>query len=47
VLNTHTPVQELRLNVTGVQTLTLRSSDAADGTLNDHASWADARIRCT
>jgi alpha-glucosidase len=46
VLGVRTPVRPLRLGVTGVQTLTLRVADGGDGTQNDHASWADARVRC-
>jgi hypothetical protein len=26
--------------------LSLRVTDGGDGTQNDHASWADARVHC-
>ena len=45
-LGTRDPARTLTVDVTGVRTLTLRVTDAGDGTVNDRASWADARIRC-
>lgn len=36
--------QSLKLNVTGVQQLTLRVTDAGDGIDFDHADWADAKL---
>ncbi|MFI6097851.1 glycoside hydrolase family 97 catalytic domain-containing protein [Lentzea sp. NPDC051213] len=47
LLGVRTPARDLAVDVTGVRTLTLRVSDGGDGTQNDHASWGDARIRCT
>jgi hypothetical protein len=38
VLGVRTPVKPLRLDITGVQALTLRVADGGDGTQNDHAS---------
>jgi hypothetical protein len=45
-LNTRSPARTLEIDVTGVRTLTLRVGDGGDGNQNDHASWADARVRC-
>jgi alpha-glucosidase len=45
-VGTRDPARTLTVNVTGVKTLTLRVTDAGDGTTNDRASWADARVRC-
>ncbi|HEU4423039.1 MAG TPA: NPCBM/NEW2 domain-containing protein, partial [Pilimelia sp.] len=45
-LHTRSPAQALEVDVTGIRTLTLRVGDGGDGTQNDHASWADARIHC-
>jgi len=45
-VTTRDPARPLHADLTGVQTLTLRVTDGGDGTQNDHASWADARIRC-
>jgi len=45
-VGTRDPARTVTVDVTGVHTLTLRVSDAGDGTVNDRASWADARIRC-
>jgi hypothetical protein len=36
----------LSVDVTGVKILTLRVTDGGDGTQNDRASWADARVHC-
>ena len=46
VLGVRSPARDLAVDVTGVRTLTLRVLDGGDGTQNDHASWADARIHC-
>ncbi|RSM46488.1 alpha-glucosidase [Actinoplanes sp. ATCC 53533] len=40
------PARALTADLTGVTTLTLRVDDGGDGTQNDRASWADARVRC-
>src|SRR2546421_8215 len=45
-VGTRDPARTVTVDVTGVHTLTLRVSDAGDGSVNDRASWADARIRC-
>jgi len=45
-VGTRDPARTLTVDVTGVRALTLRVGDAGDGTQNDRASWADARIRC-
>jgi hypothetical protein len=45
-LGVRTPARTLRVDVTGVRTLTLRTTDAGDGSQHDHASWGDARIQC-
>jgi hypothetical protein len=45
-VNVRTPVRTLTVDVTGVRTLSLKVGDGADGNQNDHASWADARLRC-
>ncbi len=47
LLGVRTPARDLAVDVSGVRTLTLRVLDGGDGTQNDHASWADARIRCS
>ncbi len=41
-----TPPKPLSVDVSGVGTLTLRATDGGDGSQNDHASWADARVNC-
>jgi hypothetical protein len=46
-LGVRDPARALTAYLTGVRTLTLRVTDGGDGTQNDHASWADARVRCT
>jgi len=46
-VTTHDPARTLTVDLTGVRRLTLRVTDGGDGTQNDHASWGDARIRCT
>jgi alpha-galactosidase len=38
------PHQAINLDVTGVNRLTLGVNDADDGTANDHADWAGARV---
>ncbi|HEV2435521.1 MAG TPA: NPCBM/NEW2 domain-containing protein [Verrucomicrobiae bacterium] len=38
------PHQTINLDVTGVNRLTLGVNDADDGTANDHADWAGARV---
>jgi hypothetical protein len=45
-MNTLMPARPLHLDVGGVRVLTLRVTDAGDGTQNDRASWADARVHC-
>lgn len=45
-VHVRTPAQRLDVDVSGVQTLTLRVTDGGDDTRNDHASWADARLAC-
>jgi hypothetical protein len=45
-VGTRDPARTLTVDVTGVRTLTLRVTDTGDGTVNDRASWADARVRC-
>jgi len=47
VLTVRSPVRTVTADVTGVKTLTLRVTDGGDGTQNDRASWADARVRCS
>jgi hypothetical protein len=47
LLGVRAAARDLAVDVTGVRTLTLRVSDGGDGVVNDHASWADARIRCS
>jgi hypothetical protein len=42
-----TPAKALTANLTGVKVLTLKVTDGGDGNQNDHASWGDARIRCS
>jgi alpha-glucosidase len=46
-VDTHTPAKPLTADLTGVQTLTLKVGDGGDGTVNDRASWADARVHCS
>lgn len=41
------PHQTISLDVTGVNRLTLGVNDADDGTANDHADWAGARVIVT
>ncbi|MBC8109318.1 MAG: NPCBM/NEW2 domain-containing protein [Anaerolineae bacterium] len=38
------PVQLIKLRIAGVRKLTLIVSDAGDGSTNDHANWANARV---
>jgi alpha-glucosidase len=45
-LGVRTPPKPLSVDVSGVGTLTLRATDGGDGSQNDHASWADARVSC-
>jgi alpha-glucosidase len=45
-MSTVDPARTLTVDVTGVSTLTLRVGDGGDGTQNDRASWADARVHC-
>ena len=45
-VSTVDPAQALGADISGVTTLTLRVGDGGDGTQNDRASWADARVRC-
>ncbi|MFD4674434.1 glycoside hydrolase family 97 catalytic domain-containing protein [Lentzea sp. NPDC058450] len=47
VLNVRSPATTMTADLTNVRTLTLRVLDGNDGTQNDHASWADARILCS
>ncbi len=46
VLRGSDPGRPVTLDVSGVQTLSLRVSDAGDGRSHDHADWADARVSC-
>jgi hypothetical protein len=46
VVNTRTAATPMTVDVTGIQTLTLRLGDAGDGNVNDRGSWADARVFC-
>jgi alpha-galactosidase len=41
-----TPVQDMDVNVTGAQVLTLYVGDGGDGTYNDRADWADLQVNC-
>jgi hypothetical protein len=45
-MTTFEKAKTLDVNVTGVDTLTLRVTDGGDGTTNDRASWGDARVKC-
>lgn len=38
--------EDIAVDITGVETLTLRVTDAGDNVYWDHADWADARIEC-
>jgi len=44
VMERDTPAKEVKVPLAGVQTLTLKVTDAGDGRNNDHANWADAKI---
>jgi hypothetical protein len=47
IVGVRTPAVPLTASLSGVRMLTLRVTDGGDGTQNDHASWGDARIRCS
>jgi alpha-galactosidase len=38
------PAQPVEVDLAGINTVTLRVTDAGDGSSHDHADWADARI---
>src|SRR5699024_12751306 len=40
------PAQELDVDITGVDTLTLKVTNAGDGKGNDHGDWAAALVQC-
>ncbi|MCC2594479.1 endo-alpha-N-acetylgalactosaminidase family protein [Tessaracoccus sp. OS52] len=46
VLRGSDPSVELDLDISGVQTLSLRVTDGGDGVGNDHGDWALARVTC-
>jgi len=45
-MSTLDAARTLSVDITGVSTLTLAAGDGGDGTQNDRASWADARVNC-
>ena len=40
------PALPISVDVTGVKSLVLRTTDGGDGTSFDHAAWGDARLTC-
>jgi alpha-glucosidase len=45
VLTRADPAQPIDVDVTGVETLTLRVTDGGDGINYDHGDWGDAQLR--
>ncbi|UQN09389.1 NPCBM/NEW2 domain-containing protein [Deinococcus sp. QL22] len=45
-LTGNSPTQQIDLNITGAQELTLIADSAGDGIDYDHADWADPKIYC-
>jgi alpha-glucosidase len=45
VLTRADPAQPIDVDVTGVETLTLRTTDGGDGINFDHGDWGDAQLR--
>jgi hypothetical protein len=46
VLRGGTAAVPLDVDLTGVESLTLRVTDGGDGKNHDHADWADALLTC-
>ncbi len=45
-VSTRDAARHLDVDLTGVSTMDLQVTDGGDGTLNDRASWGDARVHC-